>query len=231
MTSGGAPTPSLSFGRHPERGVTDREVVCAILDSQPTCHVAFTVDGFPYAVPTVHARDGDRVLIHGSTLSRMLGTLSSGVPVCVTVTAVEGLVCARSAFNHSVNYSSVMVLGVAEPLRDPAAKTAALRAIVEHVLPGRWDEVRPPSRSELKATEVVALSLDQATAKIRRGGPVDTPADRGRAVWSGVLPFITRVGEPVEVPGDVAALERPASVRRAVGRAPSAGGTEAGAVP
>lgn len=228
MPTSTEPSPTLAFGRHPERGVTDREVVRAILDSQPTCHVAFIADGFPYAVPTVHARDGDRVLLHGSTLSRMLGTLGGGVPVCVTVTAVDGLVCARSAFNHSINYRSAMVLGVAEPVRGDAEKTAALRAIVEHVLPGRWDEVRQPSRAELKATEVVALSLERATAKVRAGGPGDAPRDRNASVWAGVLPIDTRYAEPVDVPAALAELDLPASVRRALKGAPSARRTEAG---
>ena len=201
--------PNLRYGRHPERGVADRAVIDAILDSQLTCHVAFVVDGWPYAVPTVHARDGDRLLVHGSTLSRMLGELRGGVPVCITVTGIDGIVCARSAFNHSINYRSAMVFGTATPVRGDEAKLAALRAIVEHVLPGRWDEVRPPKRTELRATEIVALPLDRATAKVRTGPPVDSPADRRSPVWSGVIPISEAAGQPVMVPDDVAGLRLP----------------------
>ena len=210
-------SPTLAHGRHPERGTTDMETIHAILDAERICHVAFAVDGWPYAVPTIHARDGDRLLIHGSTLSRMLGSLAGGVPVCVTVTVVDGIVCARSAFNHSLNYRSAMVFGTATPIEDGEEKLAALRVIVEHVLPGRWTEVRSPSRNELRATEVVALPLDTATAKIRDAGSVDTPADLRRAVWSGVLPIETRLGQPVLVAPDVAGLPLPPSVRAALG--------------
>lgn len=213
-----ASSPHLSLGRHPERGATDMATIHAILDSQPICHVAFTVDGWPYAIPTVHARDGDRLLLHGSPLSRMLGELAQGVRVCVTVTAVDGIVCARSAFNHSLNYRSAMVLGVATPIRGADDKLAAMRVIVEHMLPGRWSEVRTPSASELKATEVVSLPLDAATAKLRTHGPVDTPRDRRRRTWSGVLPVDIRLGAPILVPDDVADVPLPPSVRAALSR-------------
>jgi uncharacterized protein len=210
--------PNLQFGRHPERGVTEIEVINQILDSQLTCHVAFGIDGWPYAVPTVHARDGGRLLIHGSTLSRMLGALSGGVPVCVTVTAIDGIVAARSAFNHSINYRSAMVFGIATPIRDEEGKLDALRAIVNHVLPGRWDEVRQPTASELRATEIVWLPIDRATAKIRDGGPVDTPADRTKQVWSGVVPISIRLDLPTLVPDDVADLPVPPSIAAAMAR-------------
>ncbi|MGH7723325.1 MAG: pyridoxamine 5'-phosphate oxidase family protein [Candidatus Dormibacteria bacterium] len=203
--------PNLTHGRHPERAVADMAVVHQVLDSESVCHVAFTLDGWPYAVPTIHARDGDRLLIHGSTLSRMLGGLASGIPACVTVTTVDGIVCARSAFNHSMNYRSAMVFGIATPVRGEE-KLAAMRTIVEHVLPGRWSEVRPPKPSELRATEIVALPLDQATAKVRSGGPVEAAADLREQVWAGVLPIERRVAEPVCVPDDVAELTLPASV-------------------
>ena len=210
--------PNLKHGRHPERGVMEPEVINEIIDAQLTCHVAFSVDGWPYAVPTVHARDGERLLIHGSTLSRMLGVLTTGVPVCVTVTAIHGIVAARSAFNHSLNYRSVMVFGTATPIRDDDDKTAALRAIVEHVLPGRWSEVRQPTANELRATEIVWLPIDRATAKVRSGGPVETPADREAQVWSGVVPIVTRLDLPTLVPDDVADLPVPASVVAAMAR-------------
>ena len=205
--------PRLDHGRHPERGSADRALVDAILDAERTCHVAFAVDGWPYAVPTIHARDGDRLLLHGSTLSRMLGTLAAGAPICVTVTAVDGLVCARSVFNHSMNYRSAMVFGTASPIQGQDDKLAALRVIVEHVLPGRWSEVRIPKAAELKATEVVAVPLDRATTKVRSGGPVDTPADARTQVWSGVVPIERRFADPVLVPADVSDLPLPPSVR------------------
>jgi nitroimidazol reductase NimA-like FMN-containing flavoprotein (pyridoxamine 5'-phosphate oxidase superfamily) len=211
------PSPTLAHGRHPERGTTDMQTVHAILDGERICHLAFVVDGWPYAVPTIHARDGERLLIHGSTLSRMLGNLAAGVPVCVTVTTVDGIVCARSAFNHSMNYRSAMVFGTATPIRDAQEKLAALHTIVEHVLPGRWAEVRPPKPAELKATEIVALPLDQATAKVRDAGSIDSPADLKQKVWCGVLPLETRFGQPVMVPADVADLPLPRSVVAAVG--------------
>jgi nitroimidazol reductase NimA-like FMN-containing flavoprotein (pyridoxamine 5'-phosphate oxidase superfamily) len=214
------PAPTLAHGRHPERGSTDMAAIHRILDGERICHVAFVIDGWPYAVPTIHARDGDRLLLHGSTLSRMLGGLAAAIPICVTVTAVDGLVCARSAFNHSMNYRSVMVLGTAGTIRDPDAKRAALRVIVDHVLPGRWDEVRPPKPAELRATEVVALPLDHATAKIRTGASVDSPADLKQRVWSGVIPLETRLLAPVMVPADVADLPLPASVVAALGDVP-----------
>jgi hypothetical protein len=211
--------PNLEYGRHPERGVTDVEVINQILDSQLTCHLAFSVDGWPYAVPTVHARDGARLLIHGSTLSRMLGVLTRGVPVCVTVTAIDGIVAARSAFNHSVNYRSAMVFGTATSIREEADKLHAMRVIVDHVLPGRWAEVRQPSATELRATEIVWLPIDRATAKVRTGGPVDTPADRTAPVWSGVVPVSTCLELPILVPDDVADLPVPPSVVAAMARA------------
>lgn len=206
------PTPNLTAGRHPERAVTDLEAVRTILDGERICHVAFVVDGWPYAVPTIHARDGDRVLIHGSTLSRMLGGLAAGIPACVTVTTVDGIVCARSAFNHSMNYKCAMVFGTATPIRDMDEKLAALHTIVEHVLPGRWAEVRPPKPTELRATEIVALPLDQVTAKVRDTGSIDTPADLKRRVWSGVLPLQRQFAPPVMVPADVADLPLPPSI-------------------
>ncbi len=212
------PTPNLVHGRHPERAATARETVHEILDAERICHVAFVADGWPYAVPTIHARDGDRLLIHGSTLSRMLGTLAAGVPACVTVTAVDGIVCARSVFNHSMNYRSVMVLGTATPIREAEEKLAALQVIVEHVLPGRWAEVRPPKPTELRATEIVSIPLDQVTAKFRNAGSIDTPADLKQKVWCGVLPIERGFGQPILVPDDVADLSLPSSVVEALRR-------------
>jgi nitroimidazol reductase NimA-like FMN-containing flavoprotein (pyridoxamine 5'-phosphate oxidase superfamily) len=210
------PSPNLTHGRHPERAVADIGVVHQILDSESVCHVAVTLDGWPYAIPTIHARDGDRLLIHGSTLSRMLGGLAAGIPASVTVTAIDGIVCARSAFHHSMNYRSVMVFGRATPVHGSLEKLAAMRAIVEHVLPGRWAEVRQPTPTELRATQIVWLPLTQATAKVRSGGPLEAPADLKRPVWSGVLPVCRHLGEPLLVPDDVAELALPASVTAAL---------------
>ncbi len=214
------PSPNLEHGRHPERAASDPATIRAIIDAERTCHVAFVMDGWPYAIPTVHAREGERLLIHGSTLSRMLGGLAAGVPACATVTVVDGIVCARSAFNHSMNYRSVMVFGTAIPIRDPDEKLDALRTIVEHVLPGRWEEVRSPKPAELRATEIVALPLDQATAKVRNAGSIDSPADLKQRVWSGVLPVQTHFGPPVMVPDDVVDLPLPPSVVAALGAPP-----------
>ncbi|HWF56822.1 MAG TPA: pyridoxamine 5'-phosphate oxidase family protein [Candidatus Dormibacteraeota bacterium] len=206
------PSPNLTHDRHPERAVADPDAIHRILDSESFCHVAVILDGWPYAIPTIHARDGDRLLIHGSTLSRMLGGLAAGIPVSVTVTAIDGIVCARSAFHHSMNYRSAMVFGTATPVHGAAQKLAAMRAIVEHVLPGRWSEVREPSPTELRSTEIVWLPLTQATAKVRTGGPLDAPADLKRSVWSGVIPMNRQLETPVLVPKDVAELALPDSV-------------------
>jgi uncharacterized protein len=219
------PSPNLKHNRHPERAVADMEAVHRILDSESVCHVAVTLDGWPYAIPTIHARDGDRLLIHGSTLSRMLGGLAAGIPASVTVTAVDGIVCARSAFHHSMNYRSVMVFGMATPVLGTPQKLAAMRAIVEHVLPGRWSEVRQPTPTELRATEIVWLPLTQATAKVRTGGPLDSPADLKRPVWSGVLPVHREIGAPVLVPDDVAELALPPSVAAVLAASSRRGGS------
>lgn len=213
MSDAAQDQPALSLGRHPERGVEERRVVDDVLDSQLTCHVAFSVDGWPYAIPTVHARDRDRLLLHGSSLSRMVGSMQSGVRVCVTVTEINGIVAARSAFNHSINYRSVMVFGTAIPVEERAEKLAALRTIVDHVLPGRWQEVRPPTPQELRATAVLSLPLDRVTAKVRSGEPVDAPGDRRTRVWSGVVPVHIAFSEPQLVPADVTDLPAPPSVR------------------
>jgi nitroimidazol reductase NimA-like FMN-containing flavoprotein (pyridoxamine 5'-phosphate oxidase superfamily) len=185
------PTERTQVKRLPKRGKYDRETVYAILDAGFVCHVGFSVDGQPYVIPTNYGRAGDTLYLHGSAASRMLRTLSGGVPVCVTVTHVDGLVLARSAFHHSVNYRSVVILGTARLVEDPAEKMAALRIFTEHVLKGRWDDVRQPTEQELKATMVLALPLEEVSAKVRTGGPVDDEADYALPVWAGVLPLET----------------------------------------
>jgi len=189
------PTERTQVKRLPKRGHYDRETVYAILDAGFVCHVGFNADGHPYVIPTNYGRAGDTLYLHGSAASRMLRTLSGGVPVCVTVTHVDGLVLARSAFHHSVNYRSVVVLGTARLVEDPIEKMEALRVFTEHVLKGRWDDVRQPTDQELKGTMVLALPLEEVSAKVRTGGPVDDEADYALPVWAGVLPLET-VAQP-----------------------------------
>jgi uncharacterized protein len=194
------PTERTQVKRLPKRGKYDRETVFAILDTGFVCHVGFSVDGQPYVIPTNYGRSGDTLYLHGSAASRMLRTLGEGVPVGVTVTHVDGLVLARSAFHHSVNYRSVVILGTARLVTDPAEKMEALRVFTEHVMKGRWDDVRQPTEQELKATTVLALPLEEVSAKVRTGGPIDDEADYALPVWAGVLPLETSVKKPVPDP-------------------------------
>jgi uncharacterized protein len=182
--------------RLPDRGHYDRETIYAILDEAFICHVGYVVDGQPYVIPTGFARIGDDLYIHGSSASRMLRNLSQGVDVCVTVTLIDGLVLARSAFHHSINFRSVVVLGKAELVEDAEEKNNALEAFTEHVVPGRWAEVRWPSELELKATSVLKLPIDEASAKIRTGDPKDDEEDYAMDVWAGVLPLSIEPGDP-----------------------------------
>lgn len=182
--------------RHPERGVYDRDAIYRILDEALICHVGFVHEGHPFVIPTIHARSGDTLYVHGSPASRMLKELGAGVDVCVTVTLLDGLVLARSVYNHSMNYRSVLVLGRARLLSDPAEKVAALEAVVEHVVPGRWADARQPTEKELAGTSVLALPLDEASAKVRTGPPSDFEADLELSVWAGVIPVALRAGVP-----------------------------------
>jgi nitroimidazol reductase NimA-like FMN-containing flavoprotein (pyridoxamine 5'-phosphate oxidase superfamily) len=194
------PTERTQVKRLPKRGKYERETVFAILDAGFVCHVGFSVDGQPYVIPTNYGRSGDTVYLHGSAASRMLRTLSEGVPVSVTVTHVDGLVLARSAFHHSVNYRSVVILGTARLVTDPAEKMEALRVFTEHVMKDRWDDVRQPTEQELKATTVLALPLEEVSAKVRTGGPIDDEEDYALPVWAGVLPLETVAKEPLADP-------------------------------
>jgi len=194
------PSPNTTLKRLPERGSFDRATVDAILDEGFVCHVGFVVDGQPFVIPTSYARVGEQLFIHGSAASRMLRSLSKGIPVCVTVTLVDGLVLARSAFHHSINYRSVVIFGTATPLQNETEKMAALRAFTEHVIPGRWAEVRKPSEEELKRTTVLSLPLTEASAKIRTGPPKDDEADYTLPVWSGELPLHVLTGMPLADP-------------------------------
>ena len=182
--------------RLPARGHYDRETINAILDEAFICHVGFVVDGQPYVIPTGFARIDDQLYIHGSAASRMLRNLSKGIEMCVTVTLIDGLVLARSAFHHSINYRSVVVLGKAELVTDENEKNAALEALTEHIVPGRWADVRWPNELELKATSVLRLPIEEASAKIRTGDPKDDEEDYAMDVWAGVLPLKLGAGKP-----------------------------------
>jgi nitroimidazol reductase NimA-like FMN-containing flavoprotein (pyridoxamine 5'-phosphate oxidase superfamily) len=205
-------TERTTLKRLPKRGVYDRETVYDILDEGFICHVGFAVDGQPFVIPTGYARVGDQLFIHGSQLSRMLRTISGGIDVCVTVTLVDGLVLARSAFHHSINYRSVVVFGNAGLVDDRAAKLAALFAFSEHVIRGRWNDVREPTEQELKATAVLSLSLAEASAKVRTGPPIDDEEDYALDVWAGVLPIKLSAGAPIDDPRLPEDTEPPAYV-------------------
>ena len=191
------PTPRTRVVREPQRAVYDRETVNHILDEALVCHVGFVVDGQPFVIPTSYGRDGDALYIHGSAASRMLRNLEQGVPVCITVTLVDGLVLARSVFNHSMNYRSVVILGTATLVDDPAEKLAALRALSEHILPNRWDDSRPPNEKELKATSVLRLPITEFSAKVRIGPPVDDEEDYSFPTWAGVIPLEITAGAAI----------------------------------
>jgi nitroimidazol reductase NimA-like FMN-containing flavoprotein (pyridoxamine 5'-phosphate oxidase superfamily) len=183
--------------RHPERGDYDRETIDAILDEALICHVGFVADGQPYVIPTIHARDGDTLYLHGSPASRMLRNLAEGIDLCVTVTLLDGLVLARSVYNHSMNYRSVVVLGRAHEVTDADEKLRAMHRVVEHIVPGRWDDARKPSAKEIKGTTILAVSLDEASAKIRSGPPKDFDEDLALEVWAGLIPLSLEPSQPV----------------------------------
>jgi nitroimidazol reductase NimA-like FMN-containing flavoprotein (pyridoxamine 5'-phosphate oxidase superfamily) len=191
------PTERTQVHRLPKRGVYDREAVYRILDEGLVCHVGFVADGKPVVIPTGYGRHGDMLYVHGSTASRMFRALGAGADVCVTITLVDGLVLARSAFHHSMNYRSVVIFGKAAVLEDPAAKREALHAFTEHVAPGRWQEIRQPSPKELQATTVLAIPLQEVSAKVRTGPPLDDEEDYALLVWAGVLPLNVSTGSPL----------------------------------
>jgi uncharacterized protein len=181
------PDKRIRIKREPQRGRYDRETIDLILDEALLCHLGFEIDGQPYVIPTLHARVGDKLYVHGSAASRMLRHLAGGVRVCVTVTLFDGLVLARSVFNHSVNYRSVVLLGTAT-LVEGDEKSAALRALTEQLAPGRWDEARQPTTKELKATWILSVPIAEVSAKVRNGPPEDEPEDEELPVWAGVVP-------------------------------------------
>ena len=197
MSTNPNPTPRTRVVREPQRAVYDRDAINQILDEAFLCHVGFITDGQPYVIPTSYGRDGNVLYIHGSAASRMLRNLDQGVPVCITVTLLDGLVLARSVFNHSMNYRSVVILGTAALVNDPAEKLAALRALSEHILPHRWDNSRPPNEKELKATSVLRIPIEEFSAKVRVGPPIDDEEDYSYPTWAGVIPLEMKVGSPI----------------------------------
>jgi len=188
-TAGFAATPRTTLKRMAKRGSYDRSVIHAILDEALVCHVAFARDSQPFVVPMIYARHGDSLYLHGSTANRTLRALVGGAQACVTVTLIDGLVMARSAFHHSVNYRSVVLYGVASQVTDETERTLAMRALIEHAAQGRWDEVRPPTREEMLRTLVVRLPVTEASAKLRSGPPLDDEEDYAWPVWAGVIPL------------------------------------------
>ena len=197
MAESYTPTGRTRVVREPQRAVYDRGEIYKILDEGFICHLGFSVDGQPYVIPTSYGRLGDVLYVHGSAASRMLRRLSEGIPVCLTVTLLDGLVLARSVFNHAMNYRSVVVLGMASLVDDPDEKLKGLHAISEHILAGRWAEARQPNEKELKATSVIKLPIQEFSGKVRSGPPIDDEEDYSFPVWAGVLPLNTVAGQPV----------------------------------
>jgi nitroimidazol reductase NimA-like FMN-containing flavoprotein (pyridoxamine 5'-phosphate oxidase superfamily) len=190
-------TKRTEFRRLPGRGSHELETINAILDAGFLAHVGFCVDNQPYVIPTLYGRDGEKLYLHGSAASRMLGRLETGILGCIAVTLVDGLVLARSAFHHSMNYRSVVAFGTAHRIDEPAHKTRALRIISEHLIAGRWNDVRNPSEKELKATAVLEFSIEEASAKIRTGPPLDDEEDYSLPVWAGILPVSLEARPPI----------------------------------
>jgi nitroimidazol reductase NimA-like FMN-containing flavoprotein (pyridoxamine 5'-phosphate oxidase superfamily) len=183
------------LNRHPERGRDEQAAIDAIIDEALICHVGFVVDGYPAVIPTIHARSGSTLYLHGSPASRMLQA-APDAEVCVTITLLDGIVMARSAFNHSMNYRSVVVYGRPRLVTDPAEKMAAFEALTEHVAEGRWADARHPTPSESTATTVLALAIDEVSAKVRSGPVIDEKADLALGVWAGIVPMRMEAGEP-----------------------------------
>ncbi len=192
-----APSARTRLSRKPARGAHDRETIDAILDEALVAHLGLAIDGLPYVVPTLHARVGDTLYFHGSAGSRTLRALASGAPACITVTLIDGLVLARSAVHHSVNYRSVIVFGQASPVDTPDERQAALQAFMDRLLPGRWDEVRAPTNKELLVTSVLSIPLTETSAKVRSGPPLDDEDDYSLNVWAGIVPLALHASPPI----------------------------------
>lgn len=207
------PTFKTKIKRAPARGDYERDTVHAILDEALMCHIGFSVDDQPYVIPTIHARAGDLLYVHGSPASRMLQKMSAGTAICVTVTLLDGLVLARSAFHHSMNYRSAVVLDVPRKVTDTDEKAAAFKALVDHLTPGRWNEIRQPTPEEVRKTDVLALAIDEASAKVRVGPPIDDAEDYDLELWAGVLPLGIVAGEAVPDPALRHDLPTPETVK------------------
>jgi uncharacterized protein len=204
-----APSKRTQVNRLPKRGDYSKETIHAILDAGFLCHVGFVVDGQPFVIPTGYGRDGDTLYIHGSAASRMLRNLDKGIDACITVTLLDGIVLARAAFHHSMNYRSVVMLGTATLVEETEAKLEALRIISEQIVPGRWKDARAPNAQEMKATSVLAMPIDEASAKIRKGPPVDDEEDYALDIWAGVVPLTVKAGTPLPDPRLIAAAQSP----------------------
>jgi nitroimidazol reductase NimA-like FMN-containing flavoprotein (pyridoxamine 5'-phosphate oxidase superfamily) len=213
MSEAQLPTARTRVVREAHRGVYDRESVNRILDEAFLCHIGFVADGQLFVIPTSFGRKDDNLYIHGSAASRMLRQMKDGVPVCVTVTLLDGMVLARSVFNHSMNYRSVVILGKAMLVDDPDEKLSALRVLSEHILPGRWDDSRQPNERELKATSVLRLPIEEFSAKVRMGPPIDDEEDYSFPTWAGVIPLEMRAGAPIDDPQGPSRQEVPGYVR------------------
>ena len=200
--------------RIPDRGSHDWATIAQILDAGFLAHVGFCLDGQPFVIPTLYGRDGERLYLHGSAASRMLRELETGVAACVTVTLLDGLVLSRSAFDHSMNYRSVVAFGRARTIADPGQKIKSLRVISEHLIAGRWEDVREPTEQELKATTVLEFSIEEASSKVRSGPPLDDESDYGLAVWAGVLPLEMKSGRPIPDDKLIKGVTLPDYVRR-----------------
>lgn len=211
-------TERSEFGRMPSRGSHDWATIHQILDAGFLAHVGFCVDGQPFVIPTLYGRNGDRLYLHGSAASRMLRELELGISACVTVTLVDGLVLARSAFEHSMNYRSVLCFGTARKIMDSQHKIRSLRVISEHLIAGRWEEVRQPTGKELGATSLLEFSIDEASAKVRSGPPIDEESDYEFPVWAGVLPLEIKAGRAVPDDKLAEGITLPAYIRSYEGR-------------
>jgi|ERR1700677_639305 nitroimidazol reductase NimA-like FMN-containing flavoprotein (pyridoxamine 5'-phosphate oxidase superfamily) len=213
MSQPSAPSARTRLVREADRAVYDRAAAYKILDEGFICHVGFVADGQPFVIPTSYGRVGDSLYIHGSAASRMLRRVDEGIAVCVTVTLLDGLVLARSIFNHSMNYRSVVILGTARAVTDGKEKLEALQLLSEHILPGRWSESRQPNEKELKATSVLRLPIDEFSAKVRQGPAVDDEEDYAFPTWAGVIPLTLVAGEPIDDARLLPGQEAPAYAR------------------
>jgi len=207
--------------RHPERGAYDSATIDPIVDGALLCHVGFVIEGQPFVIPTLHARDGDTILLHGAAGSRLLKHAATGAPLCITVTHLDGLVLARSVFNHSINYRSAVLFGVGRVVDDPAEKEDALLRFTERLLPGRWDDAREPTEKEIRATGVVAVAIESASAKVRSGPPKDDDDDLALPVWAGVIPVSAQFDTPIRDDNGTATPPLPEYLTRLLAARPS----------